>query len=69
MGDDLFWRGRPPRSLVLRRMSIADKDRVVSPHESAVKCRANACIGLCTDDEDSPDSEVREYGFEVGIFE
>jgi len=50
-------------------VGIADENRVVSPDERAVKCRADAGIGLCTDDEESSDSEARQHGFEVGILE
>ena len=57
MGDDLVWGRRPPRSLILRCMSIADKGCVVPPDERAVECRADASIGLCADNKESPDSE------------
>src|SRR5439155_8037919 len=47
--DDLARRRRSPCRLVLRRVSVADKRRVVPPDERAVKRRADARIGLCAD--------------------
>jgi len=50
-------------------MSVADKGRVVPPDERAVERRADARIGLCADDDESPDSEARQDGLEGGVLE
>jgi hypothetical protein len=50
-------------------VGVADKRRVVSSGERAVERRANARIGLCADDHESPDSEARQHGLEDGVLE
>src|SRR6266702_6774520 len=67
--DDLVRRRRPPCRLVLRRVRGADTGRVVPPGERAVERRADARVGLCADDDESPDTEVRQYGLEGGVLE
>jgi hypothetical protein len=48
-------------------VSVADKGRVVPPDERAVERRADARIGLCADDDESPDSEARQHGLQGGV--
>jgi hypothetical protein len=50
-------------------MGVADQGRVVPPDERAVERRADARIGLCTDDDESADSEARQHGLEGGVLE
>jgi hypothetical protein len=50
-------------------VSVADKGRVVPPDERAVERRADARIGLCADDDESPDSEARQHGLQGGVLE
>ena len=50
-------------------MGVADEGRVVPPDERAVERRADARIGLCADDQESPDAEAREHGLELGVLE
>ena len=57
MRDDLVRRRRSPGRQVLRRVGVADEGRVVASDERAVERRADAGIGLCADDDESPNSE------------
>ena len=62
-------RGRPPLRQVLGGVCVADEGRVVPLHDGAVQRRADARVGLCADDDESPDSEIRQHRLEVGVFE
>lgn len=56
--DDLIrWR-RAPCRLVLRCMGVADKCDVVPSDERAVERRADTRVGLCADDDESPNPEA-----------
>jgi hypothetical protein len=48
-------------------VGVADQGRVVPPDERAVERRADARIGLCTDDDESPDPKARQHGLEGGV--
>jgi len=50
-------------------VGVADKGRVVPSDECAVERRPDARIGLCADDDESPDSEARQHGLEGGVLE
>jgi hypothetical protein len=65
--DDLVRRRRSPFRLIFRGVGIADKGRVVSPYERAVKRRADASIGLRADDHESTDGKVRVRDHRVAL--
>ena len=64
MRDDLVRRRRPPCRLIVRRVGVADQGRVVPPGERAVERRADARVGLCARDDQSPDAEPRQHFLE-----
>ena len=61
--------GAPHGGQVLRRVGVADEGRVVPSGERAVERRADARVGLRADDDEPPDSEVRQHGLEGGVLE
>src|SRR3954466_3798874 len=67
--DHLLRRRRSPRGLVLRRVGIADESRVIPAGEGAVERRADARIGLRSDDDEPPDTEAGEDCLEVRVLE
>jgi hypothetical protein len=50
-------------------VGVADEGRVVAPDQRAVERRADARIGLCADDDESPDPEARQHALEGGVLE
>ena len=53
--------------MVLRRVRVADKGCVVPPGEGAVERRSDASVGLCADDDESPNSKARQDALERGV--
>jgi hypothetical protein len=55
--------------LVACRVGIPDKCCVVASRERTVKRRADTRVGLGSDHHEPPDAQVRQHGFECGVFE
>ena len=69
VGDDLVLGRRAPCRLILRRVGVADQDRVIPPGDGAMQRRADAPIGLRADDNHSPDPEAGQHGVKRGVLE
>jgi hypothetical protein len=50
-------------------VGVADEGRVVPPGERTVERGADTRIGLCADNDKSPDSEAGQHGLEGGVLE
>ena len=69
MCDHLGGRWSAPFRQVFGRVRVGDQRRVVAPHERAMKCGADARVGLRADDQEPTDTQAREHGLEGGVFE
>jgi hypothetical protein len=67
----MTWSGGGAPQAVWSSVVWASLTRVASypPDERAVERRADARIGLCADDDESPDSETRQHGLKGGVLE